>query len=58
MFPQVEYISGKVYMTRLKNIKNVTRCRDSGTPKSWETRKGYDLTKQLSIQPPYRDLLP
>ena len=28
-----------VISTRLKkNIKNVTRCRDSGTPKSRETR--------------------
>jgi len=27
-----------IHTTRLKNIKNVTRCRDSGTPKSKETR--------------------
>jgi len=37
----------------IKNVKNVTRCRDSRTPKSWETRNGYDHTKQLSIRTPY-----
>ena len=36
-------------------IKNVTRCSDSGTPKSREARKGYDHTNQLStVEPPNR----
>ena len=39
-------------MTRIKNIKNVTRCRDSRSAKSIETRSGCDDSiKQFSIQP-------
>ena len=33
-----EWLLVGVTITRLRNIKNVTRCRDSRSTKSWETR--------------------
>ena len=61
IYPQLmtvqAHITEQCVIVYFTTIQNVTQCRDSITAKSKEQDGDYHL-KQLSIQPPYRDLSP